>query len=116
MIVNEYILRCRNKLGDDIIPYRIQNNEIVESLNYALQLARNVRPSVRYSNGLLLENENDKPFQQSVNNVVRTELDRYAEAFILLAAARILTNDVSDTYNPQVAERWRLQAMEILAT
>lgn len=114
MLISDYIQRVREKLSDTIAPYRFTSTEISASLNEALQRVRGVRPSLCYQAGRIVEPADDVNFAAAISTTVRSELDRYAEGLVFMAAARVLANDNSDTNNIAVAEKWRTQGLELL--
>lgn len=114
MTIGDYIERTRLKLADTVQTYRFSATDVAVSLNEALNRARQVRPSLCYSGGRLIEDSADVNFSASVTITVRPELDRYSEALVFLAAARVLGNDNADTNNAAVAENWRNKGLELL--
>lgn len=114
MTIGKYLSSVRAKISDDKQPYRVETVEITDSLTAALRRARSVRPSLCYQDGVLVPEELDVDFTGTVSTNVRSALDRYSEALILLAAARILVNDNSDTLNVGLSDKWDKRGMELL--
>ena len=115
MTIATYISRVREKLSDNVQPYRISTVEITDALKEALIRAKSVRPSLRYADGVLVHDEQDITFAENSATTVRSELDRYAEGLVFLAAGRALANDNADTLNIAVSEKWKAAGLEILA-
>jgi len=114
MTVGKYISNVRAKISDAVVPYRVPDTEITESLTAALQRARQVRPSLCYQDGVLVPDASDVAFAGATSATVRTALDRYAEALVFLAASRVLLNDNADTLNVGLAEKYETKAMGLL--
>ena len=114
MTVGNYIAGVRTKLADIVQVCRFSPAEVSESLTVALKRAKQVRPSLRFANMVPINAADDVDFAGSVSATVREELDPYFEALVLLAAARMLANDNSDTMNGSVAEKWKGQGLELL--
>ena len=114
MTIGKYISSVRAKLSDDKQPYHVATVEVTDSLTEALRRARSVRPSLGYQDGVLVPDDTEVDFTAAVSTVVRSALDRYSEALVLIAAARLLVADNADTMNVALAEKWREQGMELL--
>ena len=115
MTIGKYIANTRIKLSDAVPPYRIPDQKITDSLQEALRRARQMRPSLCYSGGVLLPEESDVNFAADVSTTVRSELDAYSEGLVFLAAARVLADDNADTLNLALSDKWQARGTEILA-
>ena len=114
MTVGNYIAAVRTKISDDVPTYRVPDTEVAASLRVALLRARQVRPSIGYANGVIVPQAQEVDFTGVTSATVRSELDPYFEALVLIAAARVLVNDNADTLNVALSEKWRGQGMELL--
>ena len=114
MTIGNYISAVRVKLSDTVQPYRYQPSEIADQLRAALWRARQMRPSLCYADGRLVQVDADVNFGAAVSTVVRPELDRYFDGLVMLAAAGVVENDTGDKVDIALAERWRTQGQGII--
>lgn len=114
MTVADYITGVRDKLSDNVQPYRVSPADVASALAGALSRAKQLRASLRYQDCVPIADDADVNFAGSTSATVRAELDRYSDALIFLAAARCLVNDNADTLNVALADKWDKRGTELL--